>query len=166
MSLPNIMLIGYGRAGKGTFCRLAKDYGLYAASSSQMACELGQFDPLADKHGYSSGRDFYPDRHIDRDGCYQAICDYVKGDLPRLGRKIYEGRNIYDGCRDDKELIAIRDEGLFDVSIWIDGGDRIPPEPITSMTVTREHADMIIDNHTDEATYIRRVHNVLRMLTR
>lgn len=159
-----IMLLGYGRAGKGTFCEEAAKLGLTAISSSKMASELGLFDALAEKHGYADQDTFYPNRHVDRDGCYQAICEFVKGDEARMGRKIYEDNDIYDGCRDDKELFAIEKEGQFDISVWINAGERVPPEPKSSMTVTRDMAHVVIDNTTDEASYRKKVRAFLLAL--
>ena len=68
-------------------------------------------------------------------------------DRTRLARKIYADAPIYCGIRNGLEFIAVRDAGLFDLSIWIDASDRLPPEPSTSCTVTRDMCDIVIDNN-------------------
>lgn len=160
-----IMLLGWGRSGKGTFCEVAASMGITAMSSSKMASEIGLFDELAEKHGHSSQETFYPNRHIDRDGCYNAICAFVKDDPAKLGRAIFSKYDIYDGCRDGiKELPAIQQEGLFDISIWIDAGDRVPPEPTSSNSVTKAMADIVIENTGSETEYREKVKKVLNLL--
>lgn len=166
----NIMLLGYGRAGKGTFCDVANKMGMTAISSSYMACKLGAFDALAEKHGFASSEAFYPNRHVDRQGCYEAICDMVAHDRAYLGEKIFEAYNIYDGCRDDQEFYAIRDAGLIDLTIWIEAGDRIPAESADSMKTHRGMADIVLFNDKDgeqaQAEYEARVRNLLTALVR
>lgn len=164
----NIMLLGYSRAGKGTFCSIAESIGLTSVSSSLRACQLGAFDILAKKHGYFSGDAFYKERHIDRKGCYDAICSMVAHDRAYLGRKIFEQYSIYDGCRDDDEFYAIKDARLIDLTIWIDAGDRVPPESTESMKTHRGMADIVILNDTDgeqaQADYEQRVRRLIKAI--
>jgi len=161
----NIMLLGYGRAGKGTFCDIAESIGLNSVSSSLMACKLGAFNELAKTHGFLSSDAFYAERHIDRQGCYEAICKMVEHDRAYLGRKIFEKYPIYDGCRDDEEFYAIKKAGLIDLTIWIDAGDRVPPESTESMKTHKGMADIIILNDADgsdaQANYELRVRNLI-----
>lgn len=162
----NIMLLGYGRGGKGTFCAVAeKEFGLTSIASSRMACELYLFDLFKDKFGYKTIDDCYNDRLNHRPLWYKSIQEINTPDKTTLGREIYKRHPIYDGCRDRLEFNALKAAGLIDLVIWVDAGDRIPPESKESMNLTIDDADIIIRNHEDEASYVLRTQNLLKSLT-
>lgn len=144
------MVIGYKRHGKDTFCEILRDkYGISFASSSETACDLFIFDKIKDRFGYATKQECFEDRDNHRQLWYDEICDYVKGDLTRLGRKIYERADAYCGCRDDKEFYAMEEQSLFDLSIWVDGSARKPPEDASSMKLSEKDAQIIADNNGD-----------------
>ena len=162
----NIMLIGHGRAGKGTFAKVAlKSFGLTSKSSSRMGCEMGLYEKFKDMFGYKDMEECYNDRHTKRDLWYQGICDICTPDKATVGRAIFESHDIYDGCRDDVELNAMKAAGLIDLVIWIDAGDRVAHESSSSMKLTRDDADVVIFNTTTEKEYIQKVMQFLAAIT-
>lgn len=162
----NIMLLGYGRSGKGTFCTVAeKMFGITSIASSRMACELYLFDLFKDKFGYATVDECYADRHNHRELWYREIQNLNTPDKTTLGRQIYARHPIYDGCRDRDEFEALKAAGLIDLVIWVDAGDRVPPESEKSMNLTIDDADIVIRNYGDEASYLLKVERLIRSFT-
>lgn len=144
------MLFGYGGSGKDSICRILYEiFGLTYASSSHFAMELFLFDLLNNKYGfdYQTKEDCYSDRHNKRQIWYEEIKAYNTPDGSRLARDLYNRYNIYNGVRNIHEFLAIKDAKLFDHAIWIDAGERIVDEDITSCTVKPIDADIILDNN-------------------
>lgn len=143
-----IMVIGYKRHGKDTFCEILRDkYGISFAASSETACDLFIFDKIKDQFGYKTKLECFEDRGNHRQLWYDEICDYVKDDLSRLGKKIFEKNDAYCGCRDDKEFYDMEGNSLFDLSIWVDASDRKPPEDASSMKLSEEDAMITANNN-------------------
>lgn len=144
----SIMLFGYKESGKDFASEYLRDqYGISFAGSSFFACELFLFDRIKDQYGYSSAQECYDDRRNHRQLWYESIRDFNKGDRARLGRLIFAEKQMYTGIRDREEFEAIKAEGLFDLAVWIDASDRLPPEDFKSMNLTIEDADLVIDNN-------------------
>ena len=140
----NLMVCGHGRAGKDEFC---ESIGIPFISSS-WACldhviwpQWGKFQP------YISKEECFNDRSNHRQVWYNLITQYNSPDRTRLARKIYADAPIYCGIRNGLEFIAVRDAGLFDLSVWIDASDRLPPESTKSCTVTKDMCDIVIENN-------------------
>ena len=166
MSVLRIMLIGYGRSGKGTFCNQAAiTKGWASIASSRMASELFLYDQLKDKYGYADIEACYADRHNHRQEWYEAIRDYNTPDKSRLGKKIFgAGYTIYDGCRDREEFETLKAAGVFDIAVWVDAGGRVEPESEKSMQLTMDDADIVICNKTSECDYLLKVQRLLAAL--
>ena len=159
------MLIGYGRSGKGTFCKVARNkFDLKAKSSSRMACEMSLYEKFKPIYGYSDIEECYSDRHNKRDIWYQEICKICTPDKTVLGRAIFEDHHIYDGCRDRDELNAMKEAGIVDVTIWVDAGNRIAPESKSSMNITIDDADIVITNMSSESNYVEKVTRLLNAM--
>lgn len=144
----NIVVFGHKRHGKDFACEfLQRQYGLTFKSSSEVACEKFIFEHLREKHGYQTSAECFEDRHNHRALWYNLIRDYNRHDRTRLGSDIFSKYNVYCGIRDKQEFDALRENGYFDLAIWIDAGDRLPPEDSDSMSLTRGDADIVIDNN-------------------
>ena len=89
----------------------------------------------------------YADRVNHRQDWYEQIKAFNTPDAARLAREIYADNDIYVGMRSEVELNAVRDERLFDYSIWVDRSKHVSPEPSTSCSVTKEMANYVIDNN-------------------
>lgn len=153
--MQKFLIIGHKQHGKDEACIYLRDhYGIRYISSSTLACELFIFDQMKDKYGYKNPYECYQDRDNHRKFWYDAICEYNKDDPGRLGRKIFSTNQIYCGLRDKIEFDALKRNSVFDLCIYIDASDRKPLEDRSSMTLTKQDADIIIDNNgTKEQLY-------------
>ena len=96
---------------------------------------------------YANYEECYADRVNHRQAWHEQIKVYNTPDKARLAREIYSVADIYVGIRCQHELEAIRKEGLYDYSIWVDRSKHLPREASTSNTVTKEMANYVIDNN-------------------
>lgn len=143
-----LIIFGYAQHGKDTACEYLRDrYGLTFSASSMFACRTFLFDQLKDRFGYRSMKACFEDRGAHRQLWYEAIRDYNTPDRTRLGRGIFAEHDVYCGIRDREEFEALRAEGAFDLAIWIDASERRPPESSDSMKLTRDDADLVVDNN-------------------
>lgn len=149
MSRPKLMIFGYARHGKDTVAEiLHKSLGLRFVSSSFAAAEKVMVPFLASKGiTYANLEDCYADRVNRRQDWYEQIKAYNTPDSAKLAREIYADNDIYVGIRNVVEFEAIRDEGLFDYSIWVDRSQYVPPESTASTSVLPSMADYILDNN-------------------
>ena len=89
----------------------------------------------------------FEDRINHRTLWYEIIKEHNREDLARLGREIFQENDIYCGIRDREEFLACKKAGLFDVSVWVDASDRLPPEDPKSISVLKSDANIIINNN-------------------
>ncbi len=152
---PKILLLGYGRHGKDTVAEYLRDHYGYKFTSSSMACAekvmLPAFRDIDDElgHGwkYQTAEECFNDRHNHRAFWFQEIERFNTPDKAALGKMIFESNDIYVGLRSKREYAAVKNAGLFDVAIWVDASDRLPPEDKASCTVEPWMAELIIDNN-------------------
>lgn len=143
-----LIIFGYKRHGKDTACEYLRDaHGLTFASSSETACDLFLFDQLKSKYGYATKKECFEDRHNHRSEWFDAIRAFNDDDLTKLGRHIFAQNDVYCGIRNDEEFYALKQAGLFDLAVWIDAGERLPPEDASSMSLSIQDADLVIDNN-------------------
>lgn len=143
-----LLVIGHARHGKDTVCEILRDdYGYNFISSSEFCAKLFIYEKLAPLHGYSSVEQCYNDRFAHRDEWYNLISEYCAVDPARLGKEIFAQYDIYCGLRNVREYHALREGGVFDYCVWVDRSEHLPLEPPTSMTLSSEHADFVIDNN-------------------
>lgn len=143
---PKILVLGYARHGKDTAADLmTQNYDLRFVSSSLFCAEHIIMPHLGAL--YKSVRECFEDRSNNRAEWYNLIRDYNRPDATALGRAIFEDHDIYCGLRSKAEFNALKNTGAFDVSIWVDGSDRHPPEAKSSCTVEPWMADYVVDNN-------------------
>ena len=148
MKKIKLLIVGHGRHGKDTVSEILRDrYGYSFESSSQFCSKLFIYDMLQEKYGYTTEAECYADRHNHRQEWYEAICAYNVPDASRLGRAIFEEHDIYCGLRNRREYFAMKNTCVFDLAIWVDRSDHLPPEPKTSMSLEQWMADYTIDNN-------------------
>lgn len=143
-----LMLIGHARHGKDTVAEMLSDI-LSFESSSMFAAKSFIFDQLKTKYGYNTVEECFEDRGNHREEWFNAIVNFNKDDLTALGKAIYKHHDIYVGLRNIDEYLALRDANVFDLTVWVDASERLPLEPATSMTLTKDLADYVIDNNQD-----------------
>ncbi len=153
-----LMLLGEGECGKGTFCEhLEEHYAISSMSTSLMSSKLFMFDKLKDKYGYKTPEECHADRRNHRQEWYEGIYEFNTPNLTRLAQRIYERYDLCDGVRHAEEFGEIKSKGMFDLSIWLDAGERTDGEDASSISVTRNMADVIIDNSTTVKDFIVRI---------
>lgn len=156
-----LLIIGHGRHGKDTVAELLKQfYDISFISSSQACADIFIYDALKDKYGYQTPEECYQDRSNKRPEWYEMICDYNKDDKARLGKEILKYNNTYVGMRDKFEIKECINQGLFDLIIWVDASERLPLESPESFNITKDDADIIVDNN---GTYEELIQKVKRL---
>lgn len=143
-----IIITGYAGHGKDTVCKYIEyKYNLKFISSSKKACDLFIFDALKAPMGYISKKACYNDRVNHRALWYELIRAYNHRDRARLGTVIHEQYHIYNGIRDLDEFKELKSKGLVSCTFWVDASKRLDAEPESSMKLSKEDADCIIDNN-------------------
>lgn len=159
------IVFGHMRHGKDAACEYIRDrFGLSFISSSQFACDEFLFEDLKNKYNYVTKEECFNDRVNHRELWYQAICDYNYPVKSKLGSELFKDYDIYCGIRDLEEFEAIMDEGLCDLTIFIDASLRKGLEGSESMKLAKEHADIVIDNNGSLADLHRRLDRLFKSL--
>lgn len=144
-----LMILGYARHGKDTVAEiLTKEHGLKFVSSSHAAAEkvmVPYFRSIGVE--YASLEECYADRVNHRQEWYEQISGYNTPDKARLAREIYSEADIYVGIRSAEEFNAVKAEGLFQYSIWVDRSEHQPPESTASNTITQDMANYVLNNN-------------------
>lgn len=145
-----ILVIGHARHGKDTVSEMLRDdYGFSFTSSSMFCAERVIFPALKDQYGYRTVEQCFHDRGNHRKEWYDLIRAFNSPDAAALGRAIFAEHGVYCGLRHHAEFNALRNAGEFDVSIWVDGSERHPPEDRSSCSVEPWMADYVLDNNGD-----------------
>lgn len=143
-----LLIIGPARHGKDTLAEILNEvYGLKFISSSQACADIFIYDELKDKYGYKTSEECFNDRVNHRAEWYQMICAYNKDDKAKLAKEILKYNNTYVGMRNHDEILECRRQGLFDLIIWVDASERLPNEDISSFNITKNDADIIVENN-------------------
>jgi hypothetical protein len=158
----NILIIGHGRHGKDTVAEFFNSrFGLKYKSSSLACAEIFIYDLLKEKYGYSTFDECYNDRSNHRKEWYELIVEYNSKDKTRLAREVLSnGTSCYVGMRDRDEVIACTSQNLFDLIIWVDAGERLPLESSESFNITKDLADIVIDNNGDHDSLLKKLENI------
>lgn len=162
MSNKNILIIGHGRHGKDTVGEILRDKCGFSFTSSSMFCAE---EVIWDNWGcavYSNFDEMYQDRSNHRKLWAEMISAYNTPDKSKTATgMITRGHNMYVGMRMRDEFEACIDKGLFDNVIWVDRSKHLPPEPIESMELTRDDANIFIDNNGSLQDLFAAVDNML-----
>jgi hypothetical protein len=162
----NIVVIGHKQHGKGTFADIAQArFGLTQNGTSRFAADF-MFERMKKTYPYRTVEECHGDRDNHRPTWYQGLADYNTPNPYQLIQDILSTHDIAEGLRHRDEYTPLRASGLVDVFIWIDASERKPLESKDSMTLTRQDADIIIDNNGTEAEFEARVVAFLSMLKR
>ena len=141
-----ILIHGHARHGKDTLAEIwAEHYGFKYEGSSQAANRLFMFDKLAPVYGYATPEECFEDRVNHRKEWFDAIEAFNTPDAGRLAQHIVDSGNSYVGMRSFREFRA--SVLKFDLIIWVDASDRLPPEDESSFDIPRWAADIVIENN-------------------
>lgn len=160
---PKLMVMGHGGHGKDTVCEILRDqYGFTFTSSSRAALSHAIWPAMAPY--YDCLDDCFEDRRNWRDLWNQLIRRYTFDDPSLLAKRIFERSDIYCGIRSDVEFKAAWDDPLFDCAVWVDASKRLPPEPASSIQVTIDMADHVVDNNGTKEQLIDNVGGLVRAI--
>lgn len=139
-----LLIVGHGGHGKDTAGEILREQcGLRSVSSSEFAAQKAVFPLMSDF--YPDWRACFDDRRNHRELWFHAIRAYNLRPGKTLAAGILEDHDIYTGMRSRVEFDLSRD--LFDLVVWVDASDRLPPESGGSMELTKDDAGWIIDNN-------------------
>lgn len=99
-------------------------------------------------------------RHQHRMAWYRKGRELREVDPLTLLRLSMAENDLVVGCRDFEEIDAARDAGLLDLVIWVDPGDRVPPDPTLKYGI--ERADIVIPNQWGSEEFDLRLGRFLR----
>ena len=143
-----LYITGYGESGKDVAAEYIQERtGMSFTASSFFMCNHFIFDALRRTYGYSTPEECFEDRRNHRDEWAALITAFNQNDKTKLARMIFEMHDCYVGIRRFEELEAGKKE-FNCLVVWIEAGNRVKPEPTSSMTVTKEQADIIVRNET------------------
>lgn len=130
-----IGVFGYARHGKDTVAAILADLlGYKFCSSSLFVCDKAVYPYLAPKYGYRTIEDCFEDRINHRAEWKELITFYNKENKARLAKELLTENDIYVGMRCKDELQACIDQGIFDITVWVND-PRKPVEDVSSCTI-------------------------------
>lgn len=143
---PRLLIIGHGRHGKDTVAEMINELmGLKFTSSSMFVAQECIW-PMWGHERYSTFAEMFADRVNYRKTWKDLIFAYNTPDRARTARTMLEqGFDMYVGMRSREEFLVAQD--LFDVIIWVDRSQHLPPESSESMELALTDADHMIDNN-------------------
>ena len=147
-----LLVIGHGKHGKDTAAEmLSTELQLTNASSSWVACVEFVFDRLGSEGtNYASKLACWKDRRSSdhmRARWFDLIAAYNTPDPAALAKLLLSRADIYTGMRSRDEYDACAQENLFDLVVWVEAFRREQAEGVGSMQLSRDDADIIIDNN-------------------
>jgi len=170
--MKKVLLISHARSGKDTVANMLESMiGLKNTSSSRYA--LFEVPEIQEElvFNYYGANEPNPDleaiyfgRKERRAFWYNTISNYNSNDPTRLAREIFRDYDIYNGLRDDNEFRYAKAYQLYDICIWVDASERVPPEDISSMKLNKGMADIILDNNGTELELVTKVKQLSRLL--
>jgi hypothetical protein len=153
-----LLILGAARWGKDTMAEiLYEEFNYTFESSSQSAANIFLYDLLKEKYGYKTPEECFEDRVNHRKEWFEAICEYNKDDKARLAKGILERSDCYVGMRDREEIEECLKQEIFDLIIWVDASERLPPEDSSSFNIDKSCADIILENNFDLNSFRQKV---------
>lgn len=158
-----ILVAGMARHGKDSLCEIVADkFNIPFVSSSHYMLENLVYPTLKEKYGYASQEECYNDRVNHRQEWFDMIENYNREDYSRLAKNILAENDIYCGMRCIKQFNASKH--LFDIVIWVDAEERLGiTEDESSMTISKDCADIIITNNGTLEEFEQKVFNVFEL---
>lgn len=158
-----IMIMGHARSGKDTFAELlSRKTGLSFDSSSMFCARKFIYDSLKGILGYRTLDECYSDRMNHRSTWASLIKSYNWKDPAKLSREILSSYDMYVGIRSSREFIAAKEEGLFDLAIWVDASGRVEDEGTDSFDIDISLADIVVNNNGTEEEFVERTLNLTK----
>lgn len=159
-----IAVISQAQQGKDTLCEIVSEiYNVPFVSSTYYIAEHIVFPLLKDKYGYRNLEECLKDKANHRKEWADIINKYNEKDLSKVAKDILSINDFYCGIRCKKQLEASKH--LFDLIIWVDASERLGvTENSSSITVTKDDADIIITNNGTLDEFRERVNKVMTVI--
>ena len=141
------LIIGHARHGKDTVAEMLRDQLKLTFHSSSEFCGRAALWDSWGKERYSTFEDMFADRVNYRETWSNLINAYNTPDGARLAREILKDSDMYVGMRDAGEFEACQAENMFDLVIWVDRSQHLPPESNPKMTMTSDMANYHLFNN-------------------
>lgn len=133
---------GYGQAGKDTSAMM---FAKMTNTKYSGSCSMAVLPIIADSVGLTETQAFM-ERHANRVFWFNW-CNALRDNDPTLLVKLSLGNgDCVSGIRDHRELFAAQEEGLIDLSIWVERN--VPVDPTT--TYTKDDCDLVVMNNGSE----------------
>jgi len=144
-----LLILGHAGHGKDTVASFITKYTGLRVNSSSMVVAPDIVMPWLAARGYvyPSVEACYADRGNHRAEWHEAIAAFNTPNKAKLGRLIFAKYDMYSGLRSHEEWLAIKQEKLYDYSIWVDRSVYISPEPTSSMRLGPYAADFVVNNN-------------------
>lgn len=144
------MIIGRGRAGKdeaGMWFGRNTCLNYKGSTSTVMCPHVALALNIPEEEAWNN-------RHLSRMFWKQFCDDFRKDDPAVIGRMVIEsGADMIIGTRDEVEIKAIQNEGLVDLTIWVERD--VPYDP--TVEFTSNLADIVIENKWSLDEYYKRL---------
>lgn len=150
-----VLICGHEGHGKTT---LARGLGVPYVDSTKIALESVIW-PAWGFMEYNTMSECHADRRNQRERWQRTIAEFNHADKARFGRLALGYCDAYTGCRTRGEFYAMRDEGAFGISIFVDASGRLPLEQYT--TVTADMCGITVKNN-GSAEHFREKVDMLR----
>lgn len=158
-----IAVIGHKRHGKDEVANFLSDFlDMTFTSSTDIVAELAVYPAIKTKYGYDTLAECIADKDNHRKEWFELIQEYNKDDKARATKQILKVSDIRVGTRCREELI--KEKPLYNLIIWVDASERKGNETSDSISVTKDMADIIIDNNGTLEELYSRVKNLARFL--
>lgn len=143
-----LLIIWHARHWKDTLAEQRHErYWMTYKWSSERASEIFLYEKLKDKYWYSTPKECFLDRWNHRAEWCDEISKYNKDDPARLAKDILRSSDCYVWMRSEREIMECARRWLFDLVIWVDALDRLPPEDSSSFDIQSTMADIVISNN-------------------
>lgn len=163
-----VIVCGYSQHGKDTLCEHLRDrHGLAYESSSRVACPDVYRLSATLRAQFCGPEQAWQHRNDSKELqaiWHDAICEINKNDKTTMARKIFSEFPVYCGMREPGELQACRDQGICDLSIWVDASERKPPQHKSSCGITAGDCDAILQNNGEVREMIEKADRLFNLI--
>jgi len=146
---PKVVIAGYSGHGKMEIAKLLSAHGFSCITKTRFIYEKFLFDQLVlDGYDYRTVNKAIKDKRNHQQYFDLSVSKYESGDCSKIAKKLLEEYNVYVGICDSKELNTLRERGLVDIVIWVDGFTRLgTTDPVSNIDIVESDADFVFDNN-------------------
>ena len=152
--MKRVLFVGHAQHGKdtaGETLAAATGWKNAGTTSLYLAEHVAKRLGIPAHEAYLQRRRSEADRML-----WRQIGDEIRASDPALlVREALRHGSITGGCRGLPEIAAVARESLVDLIVWVDAGDRLPPD--VTMEFGPEWADVVVTNNGDEERFKQKI---------